>query len=648
MLVSHLGPKISSVSPGTMAYSSPSPSESCSNWSSNFSDCSTANSSTLTMESLQQPATPLPATSAPSPSLTRRQRADPAPASQGRRYAADDDWRRHRGRITAMYKAKRLKDVMVYMESEFAFFATERMYKARFKDWGLQKNVTAVEVHKLMQKVEQHQKHQQQSCSPDGVLAGDAVVAAADALFQAGGDVDVKRIQKYMKRKPVGLKRLRTDPQRPLEALRALSSQNGTSASRVRTLPPPVPVSVYHQLEFQHQPIPMTMPLPLGVNSGLRWTSPETELPEEILQLLQGFINGHYGPSPPYCTSSSGYTPTSPAAFHRLDALSYNALFARDELMLDFALNFRIAHSLLDEGYMRQGIHALTMCFESLSGFLRHGRPIVLLYVLSSALEVSLEFNRSEVLHMLFRHLSLSTDVLGGGHPIAQIAKHFAALGARDQAALLKVTRELCRAADVGDEPAFAVYSRTVDIATDPGLHTHEERLQALRVLCSDPAVQRSQLMALWAEMRVSLARYDLGQWGEVEASLRRSYPAAHALGCSRAPDRVMLMLKFFEVRIGLHRAAGGWAAAEKLAGEAARMAEVTWGGADEVTARFAGEMKALAGVHLTTKMEEEEMKWQEPVHQTLPSWNDGGWQQQQQQAGYGMGECGLYESSSY
>ncbi|KAH8743351.1 Clr5 domain-containing protein, partial [Diaporthe sp. PMI_573] len=54
-------------------------------------------------------------------------------------YATPEGWERHRERITQMYMEKTLKEVLEIMEQDHNFFATERMYKARLKEWGVTK-----------------------------------------------------------------------------------------------------------------------------------------------------------------------------------------------------------------------------------------------------------------------------------------------------------------------------------------------------------------------------------------------------------------------------------------------------------------------------------------------------------------------------
>ena len=155
-----------------MAPSLPSPSESSSEWSSSYSDCeaSSSTSSTACMatgsgyldlystaglpvgeesQSHRQRAMQvalLPSSTTAISSSTRNGGSKPLPVTpdgvfkphsptntpRRKRYATEDDWRSHKDRISSLYLVKRLKDVIAVMETQHQFFATERMYKARF------------------------------------------------------------------------------------------------------------------------------------------------------------------------------------------------------------------------------------------------------------------------------------------------------------------------------------------------------------------------------------------------------------------------------------------------------------------------------------------------------------------------------------
>ncbi|KAJ8117671.1 hypothetical protein ONZ43_g4159 [Nemania bipapillata] len=60
-------------------------------------------------------------------------------------WATANDWANHQPLITALYRDqnKTLKETMQVMEEKHEFFATVRMYKARFQQWGIEKKIKA-------------------------------------------------------------------------------------------------------------------------------------------------------------------------------------------------------------------------------------------------------------------------------------------------------------------------------------------------------------------------------------------------------------------------------------------------------------------------------------------------------------------------
>ncbi|KAI0554049.1 hypothetical protein F4679DRAFT_394547 [Xylaria curta] len=60
-------------------------------------------------------------------------------------WATANAWANHRPFITALYRDqnKTLKETMRIMEEKYEFYATLRMYKARFQQWGIEKKIKA-------------------------------------------------------------------------------------------------------------------------------------------------------------------------------------------------------------------------------------------------------------------------------------------------------------------------------------------------------------------------------------------------------------------------------------------------------------------------------------------------------------------------
>lgn len=512
---------------------------------------------------------------------------------------------RHRERITTLYigQNKTLKDVMAIMEDKHDFVATERMYKARFKEWSVGKNVTAAAVHKLMAKVEQHQK-----CGP--YMDGDCKTIELDV----GNDLDVKRIQKYMKRKPVGLKKLRADPNRPLDVIKALSVDNGKGRlGRAKVSILPTVKREYQQTQAQLQ---MSSP---PSDLAMPWSPPESRmvedgLPDEMTLLMQAAVDQEFNMPYPFTGSPLPVSPTPPSPWpsgmhtgqgHLLASVippPVDKFQAPDQLMLDFVLKFRIAHILLDDGLTVQAFEVVNMCLNILSTRLQQTQGsdsrascTVILYALTAALEMTTCFDHLDVVHMLFQHINI---VCAGQQPrMAEIARRTLQLGRVQQISMLKLARTMMSRAAVGyferENPGYELYSRTVDVAISHG--SADEKLQELQAYLADPIVQSIPYMAIWMEERISLAMCDAPPLANQTQSFWTGHtPIAGGFPMWTQGDKTMAVLKYSSDRIDCHKVAGNWATATRCAGDFAWLAEMVRGYDDEMSRKFRADMDSV------------------------------------------------------
>ncbi|KAL1858847.1 hypothetical protein Daus18300_009845 [Diaporthe australafricana] len=613
-----------------MEQSLPSPSETCSDWSSGLSDCGPSSSSSSTVctttstglldfyrmsdpdfgrQTRRHQQHRIPVALVPSSTTTTSSSTQAVPSrsppdtpdrelkaqsllnsTSRRRYATEGDWRRHKDKISSLYRTKRLKDVIAVMEGQYQFFATERMYKARFKEWGLQKNVTATEVHKLMQKVEEEQQRRR-SPSASGGRAGDERV-----VLDVGEDLDVRRIQKYMKRKPVGLGKLRPASKRSLEVIKALSVDNGKGgAGRGKVSIPKVKLEQQDQ-QRTHKSPPQSL--------TLQWPQC-AELPGEIVGLLQAFIDNRFDcPYPFTPTPTLTFAPLSPSSWqpqvhndpNLVDPCTppFEEVSRQDEAMLDFVLKFRFAHILLDDGLAGEGMQTLNASLDSLAFYVQQAqnaspfdtRPAtwVSLWALSAALEMTSDFKhiRKLAVHLLFQRMMA---VFTGYQPtLAEMLRQMSVLGVRGLVAMLKLTRHsISRALLSGAEyqRAFGTYSRTVDIAESslsPG-----DKLQSLQMLANDPIVHDTPALGAWMETRIALS--------VPGASSPKAPSPWHAQGQTLMVDVLGLMTG----RIEWHKAAGNWQVAHQLESRCASVAQTVWGGySDNATPTSAEDIEIL------------------------------------------------------
>lgn len=501
-----------------------------------------------------------------------------------RRYATEDDWRSHKDRISSLYRDKRLKDVIAVMETQFKFFATERMYKARFKEWGLEKNVTAAKVRKLMQRVEEEQQRRRSPSESAGKAGSERVV------LDVGEDLDVKRIQRYMKRKPVGLGKLRPASKRSLEVIKALSVDSAKGGSgRGKVTIPAV------KLEQQNQQNTPESRLP---TMALQWPA-GPQLPDELVGLLQAFIDNHF--DCPYSFSSmttqtiptfltSKWQPPSHGQSDPIDSLtpSFGQVSRQDELMLDFAVKLRVAHTLLDDGLASEGMHAINVCLDSLAFCIQQAQTTspmdtrsatrVILWALSAASEMMSDFKHTKklVLQMLLQRM---TVLCAGYQPtMSELARRISQLGASGQMGMLKLARySIAQAMYTACEyqPAFETYSKTVSIAESP--LSPRDKLQRLQRLANDPTVRDWPVLEAWMETRIALSVHGasspfIDSLGSYESATPPSWDG-------QGHNRMAEVLGTISVRVEWHKSAGDWQVAQHLESRSASIAQTVWGG---------------------------------------------------------------------
>ncbi|KAK2071680.1 hypothetical protein P8C59_006086 [Phyllachora maydis] len=109
-----------------------------------------------------------------------------ASASASRKWATEEDWDKHRESITHMYsnENRTLPKLMEFMEQEHNFRATPKMYKSRFKRWGLWKYNKVADVAEIIR----HQK--------EGKLA-----ELPEPLAVRSKTLDIQKAEKYVKRR---------------------------------------------------------------------------------------------------------------------------------------------------------------------------------------------------------------------------------------------------------------------------------------------------------------------------------------------------------------------------------------------------------------------------------------------------------------
>lgn len=427
----------------------------------------------------------------------------PGPCGQTSRnhYASPADWKQHKSRIIRLYQIehKKLKDVKAIMENNHHFFATERMYKARFKEWDIYKNIRAKVVLDTVRRPATLQERSQEghtrysyntSSDPETGSHSTAVTIPAH----------LSRINRYIKRNPARLGKLATQ-----DRDRALSL---FSAQRPETHEASTDQHVRHEASID-MPSPPWRSLPQVLQSD----------PREILKLLQNLFSWNNSSAYPVITSldstvrnlqPSGQLPG--ADYWHPDGMPSSR---EDRHMLKFVLRFRLAHVFTDEGYQHKGSSILQECWDNLSNALQPAGsssfPAIktFTYGLLSALEIMASFKSPGLSFQLFDHIAIK---YAGQHPlIADVAIQLSNLEGRSLFETLDQARPMIWSGlscnPILNSTALQIYMETVDIVIQSASIT--EACNGLQTLAGQALTCLELLspdLIVWVEVRNALA----------------------------------------------------------------------------------------------------------------------------------------------
>lgn len=578
-----------------MAYSTPSPSDTSSNWSSGTTGAAWSGSD------LDSPVTPsmpyatlaefanLSVTSHPRAMSSRSNTTSPIRKADTpgnwKQWPQPLDWSSHRDRIFVLYiiENKKLHEVIKVMKSEHNFHATERMYKQRFADWSFRKNMT-----------KDRFQHVEAAASEGSEVDVDEVKKAIKYAKRNNKSTDLKK-SKNLKRLVDLLKPLSGDIVKDRSG-RAKASAPATKQDKRGSQPP-------------HPAMPWSPRVDLAES-----------VPEDMTQLLHAFVSEEfntapyaYACSPVSFTSASAPTPTpqwqleqsvsSPALVPHM-ASSLEAASELDEAMLDFTIRFRYAHILLDDGMTGLGQYVVRECLNTLSTCLQQTHSVtskatttVLLYVLSAALEMAVSFNHLDVLYMLFRHLNV---LCAGQHPtMAEIAGRMPQLERDQQIAMLELMRQMISRASFGypgsQNPTFDFYSCAVDISISN--ISPERKLHDLYALSGGPNMPRPAYLTRWFDERMAAAICDAPLAAAQQGIWDPTNEHATLFSIWKHPaqgKKIATVLSYLACRVRDHKMTGNWCIADRMARESAWLAEMGWGHDDAVTRKFRDEAESM------------------------------------------------------
>ncbi|KAI1275546.1 hypothetical protein F5Y07DRAFT_172194 [Xylaria sp. FL0933] len=244
-------------------------------------------------------------------------------------WATANDWANHRPLITALYRDqnKTLKETMRVMEEKYNFFATVRMYKARFQQWEIEKKIKAEDAVEIFR--------QQTARSNAG---------KASVFYIRGRKINPDRLQRYRYRAAAMVLEQIIGAERG----RNISRAGGTSTSSHIVCRTPSP-----------------SPSPEGSPTIAPQLEDPTDLrvPRECIHILRDYIAGS--------VESGAWQTTSTAPVP--DAFTWAHYLATSQGL--------IAHNRTQEGFQ-----LLNICFEQYKSHLRNPDPFFWLATYKAAL----------------------------------------------------------------------------------------------------------------------------------------------------------------------------------------------------------------------------------------------------------------------
>lgn len=588
--------------PMKMEYSTPSPSDT----SSNSSESTMA--TVWSPADLESPVTPpipyatlseltrLPVTSHPREMTASSGSNPPSPLPNTRRqgrgsdWVEPTDWAPHRETIRVLYleENKTLTYIINLMELRYNFKATDRMYKQRLSHWGFFKNITEKRLEKLVEIV---------------------MEAEADGKTPEVDLGTMIKAMKYIKRsKPTNPRRAaimkkRADIIRPY-SVEAVKGRSG----RAKAANPSLKLA-------KRQSPPSHPAMPWSPNVYM------TEgVPDDMTQLLQTFVSEElHEMSYPYPGSSMPFTsttiPASSPHWHSEGSSqgpslgaqmcpSFEAASELEETMLDFTIRLRYANILLDDGLTDLAMQLVRECLNTLSHWFQRthntdtkATATVLLYALSAALEMAVNFEHLDVLHMLFQHIKL---VCAGQHPtMAEIAGRMPQSDRSLQISMLKLARQMISRAWFGypgsQNPGFGLYSAAVDISISH--FTPERKLHDLYHLAISSNIPQTAYLTMWMDARMAAAVCDAPVAAQQQGIWNPTDEIASVFLSWKHPSqakKILVALSYLAGRVRDHKLARNWEVAERMARETAWFVEMGWGPDDAVTRKFREEAEGM------------------------------------------------------
>ncbi|EMR65916.1 hypothetical protein MGN70_000273 [Eutypa lata] len=302
-------------------------------------------------------------------------------------WASQDDWEAHRETISRLYwdECRPLPDVMEIMRSEHNFHATPRMFKFRFKKWGLAKNL----------KNDQDEEIRVQAAS-----GGNPAVPLIRGRVPGS-----KKLKRYVHRlAPNSLPESSIGPSRVRSPVCRATGNDGSVSSRVvsagSTTSSSSSVVTTPRSFYPPSPPPTSVPVLLDAPDSLKFT-------HQTLRAVLEYTSNRV---------RKGVWDSSGDLYDSEDHAEnwHNKLFQ--------------ASGMIQRGKFREGFRLLDICYKSYTAQLDAEHPFLIIETYTSVLRLA----RIEhaLAHSLVRYIAgLCRIRLGPGHPLARFWAGLLAMG---------------------------------------------------------------------------------------------------------------------------------------------------------------------------------------------------------------------------
>ncbi|KAK9425987.1 putative Clr5 domain-containing protein [Seiridium unicorne] len=289
------------------------------------------------------------------------------PPPEGGSWATPHDWATHRATVTSLYEGQNmtLKKIMQIMENEHKFYATERMYKSRLKQWGLRKNYRYEEVNEIIR---------QQSTRVSAAKPGSSSVVVGSRVRRA----EARRGRPSRRQLgPLVLATPKRSPRTAVATLQQLTPPSSGVSCRVAAPPGRGEISFL---------FPLSPP-------------PDVRYPEECSFHISRYCAGAF--------EQGTWMLDSP------EWLNSN------RNVVDWFNRIALARGALAGGHTQQGFKLLQIAFNDYKDMIVAQDPRLLLY---TSVALFLLVGYPEVVAMFLRYVSnLSRIIHGPYHPLHQI-----------------------------------------------------------------------------------------------------------------------------------------------------------------------------------------------------------------------------------